>query len=134
MSSGITKQAATDPLVPKYSPFAYNVGVNYESWEVGRTGYSIKADLNQISDNFKSRLGRRHPFMYAAALPVSIAFFMLWNPPQGLSDGQLVAYLLSCLLTVRLFGEYAAEPGMTLHATPQPGRLYRFDGDGRAVK
>ncbi len=53
MSSGITKQAATDPLVPKYSPFAYNVGVNYESWEVGRTGYSIKADLNQISDNFK---------------------------------------------------------------------------------
>jgi multiple sugar transport system ATP-binding protein len=38
------------------------------------------------------------------------------------------------MLTVRLFGEYAAEPGMTLHATPQPGRLYRFDGDGRAVK
>jgi multiple sugar transport system ATP-binding protein len=38
------------------------------------------------------------------------------------------------LLTVRLFGEYAAEPGMTLHATPQPGRLYRFDKDGRAAK
>jgi len=37
------------------------------------------------------------------------------------------------LLTVRLFGEYAAEPGMTLHATPQPGRLYRFDAEGKAV-
>ncbi len=38
------------------------------------------------------------------------------------------------MLTIRLFGEYAAEPGMTLHATPQPGRLYRFDKDGRAVR
>ena len=53
MASGNDKQAATDPLVPTYSPFAYNVGVNYESWEVGRTGYSIKADLDQIAENFK---------------------------------------------------------------------------------
>ncbi|MBN9243660.1 MAG: ABC transporter ATP-binding protein [Mesorhizobium sp.] len=38
------------------------------------------------------------------------------------------------LITVRLFGEYAAEAGMTLHATPQPGKTYRFDGDGHAVR
>jgi hypothetical protein len=46
------KKAAADPLIPAKSPFGYNVGVNYESWEVGRVGYSIKADLNQIHDNF----------------------------------------------------------------------------------
>lgn len=42
----------TDPLIPAQTPFAYNVGVNYESWEVGRTGYSISADLDQIAENF----------------------------------------------------------------------------------
>ncbi len=46
-------KADADPLVPSKSPFAYNVGVNYESWEVGRVGYSISADLDQISQNFK---------------------------------------------------------------------------------
>lgn len=50
-SSG--KKAAVDPLVPAESPFAYNVGVNYESWEAGRVGYSIEADLNQIYENFR---------------------------------------------------------------------------------
>ena len=38
------------------------------------------------------------------------------------------------LITVRLFGVYEAEPGATLYATPQPGRTYRFDADGRAVR
>ncbi|HBM05927.1 MAG TPA: sugar transporter, partial [Erythrobacter sp.] len=33
------------------------------------------------SDNFRSRWGRRHPFMYAAALPVALSYFLLWNPP-----------------------------------------------------
>lgn len=46
-------EAEADPLVPSKTPFGYNVGVNYESWEVGRTGYSISADLAQISQNFK---------------------------------------------------------------------------------
>jgi hypothetical protein len=48
----LAKKDTTDPLVPAKTPFGYNVGVNYESWEVGRTGYSIEADLNQIHQNF----------------------------------------------------------------------------------
>ena len=42
----------TDPLVPINTPFRYNVGINYESWENGRTGRSITADLNQITQYF----------------------------------------------------------------------------------
>jgi hypothetical protein len=45
--------AGSDPLVPAETPFAYSVGVNYESWEAGRVGYSIEADLNQIQENFR---------------------------------------------------------------------------------
>jgi multiple sugar transport system ATP-binding protein len=37
------------------------------------------------------------------------------------------------LVTVRIFGVYDAEPGATLYATPQPGKTYRFDADGKAI-
>jgi len=43
---------ASSPLVPINTPFSYNVGINYESWENGRTGYSITADLDQITQYF----------------------------------------------------------------------------------
>ncbi|MGC4024725.1 MAG: ATP-binding cassette domain-containing protein [Mesorhizobium sp.] len=36
-------------------------------------------------------------------------------------------------ITVRLFGEYRAEPGAVLYATPMQGRTYRFDADGQTV-
>lgn len=35
------------------------------------------------SDNTHSRWGRRHPFMYSAAVPVTVIYFFLWNPPLG---------------------------------------------------
>src|SRR3954470_584600 len=44
------------------------------------------------SDNFRSRFGRRHPFMYAAAVPLAGLYFMLWNPPTGLSQPALFAF------------------------------------------
>ena len=39
-----------------------------------------------LSDRWKSKLGRRHPFMYAAPIPVAIAFYCIYSPPAGLSD------------------------------------------------
>src|SRR5262245_57568906 len=37
--------------------------------------------VGSISDNFRSKYGRRHPFMYAAILPMSIGFYLLFSPP-----------------------------------------------------
>ncbi len=37
------------------------------------------------------------------------------------------------LLTVRIFGVYNAEPGATLHVTPDPARTYRFGADGKSL-
>ncbi len=34
-----------------------------------------------LSDHWKSPLGRRHPFMYASALPLAATFYLLFNPP-----------------------------------------------------
>ncbi len=33
-----------------------------------------------LSDHWRSRFGRRHPFMYASILPLMVAFFFLFNP------------------------------------------------------
>ncbi len=38
------------------------------------------------------------------------------------------------LITVRLFGEYAARPDATLFATPDPAKTYRFDAGGRVME
>src|SRR5262245_6156092 len=43
---------ATDPLVPLKTPFKYNVGIGYETWINGRTGYNINKDLDQITKYF----------------------------------------------------------------------------------
>ena len=42
-----------------------------------------------LSDNWRSRLGRRHPFMYASAVPLALAFTgLLWPPGDAESLGQ----------------------------------------------
>ena len=74
----------------------------------------IDPTIGQISDNVRTPWGRRHPFMYAAALPVAIAFFLLWNPPTGWEGMQLFAYMVACLLTIRLFDTFFELPSSAL--------------------
>lgn len=40
-------------LIPATSPFSYNVGINYETWTVGRTQRNIDKDLDTITKYFK---------------------------------------------------------------------------------
>jgi len=54
------------------------------------------------SDNWRSKFGRRHPFMYATLVPVAIAYFLVWNPPSALSGMGLFAWLVAMTVTVRL--------------------------------
>lgn len=72
--------------------------------------------VGQISDNTRTKWGRRHPFMYIAALPVSIAFYLIWNPPVGWENEALFVYMLVCLLTIRLFDTFFELPSSALLA------------------
>ena len=54
------------------------------------------------SDNTHSRWGRRHPFMYASAIPVAFVYFVLWNPPE-LSEFWLFIYLTVASIMIRFF-------------------------------
>ena len=41
--------------------------------------------VGSLSDRIQGRYGRRHPVMLGAAVPIAIAFFLLFNPPDGLT-------------------------------------------------
>ena len=58
--------------------------------------------IGHVSDRLHSRFGRRHPFMYASALPVALVYYFLWNPPAALGRGDLFAYLLITAIIVRM--------------------------------
>ncbi len=63
-----------------------------------------------LSDNWHSRLGRRHPFMYASAIPLGITFYFLFNPPAGLSETWLFVWVLALSILTRT--------AMTLYHVP----------------
>lgn len=76
--------------------------------------------VGYISDNWRSKWGRRHPFMYAAAIPVSISFYFLWSPPDW-SDGALFVYLIALATLIRTF--------ITLYETPSSSLLPELASD-----
>ena len=65
--------------------------------------------MGSVSDGWTSRLGRRHPFMYASALPLGIAVVALFNPPVT-GTLALFAWLLVAAIVTRC--------SMTLYHVP----------------
>lgn len=63
-----------------------------------------------ISDNWRSRMGRRHPFMYASAAPLALTFFLLFLPPEGMSEMGLFVWMTSFVVLTRA--------SMTLYHVP----------------
>lgn len=58
--------------------------------------------VGHISDNLRTKWGRRHPLMYLSALPVAISYLLLWNPPAW-SQGAMFIYLIIVAIVVRTF-------------------------------
>ncbi|MFM5917301.1 MAG: MFS transporter [Novosphingobium sp.] len=52
------------------------------------------------SDRTHGKWGKRHPWMYAAIVPMAAAWLMLWHPPEGLGAG-LYLYLLGFAFLMR---------------------------------
>ncbi len=68
------------------------------------------AIVGSLSDSLKHKWGRRHPFMYAAALPFGISFAALFLPPPDLTQTGLFLWLLAWVIIARNF--------MTLYVIP----------------
>lgn len=65
------------------------------------------------SDNARSRWGRRHPFMYASALPVALCYFLLWRPPDWGEQG-LFLYLVILAALIRTLITFFETPSSAL--------------------
>lgn len=74
------------------------------------------------SDNFRSRWGRRHLFMYASAIPIAISYFLLWSPPKGWDQAALFWYILVLAILTRTFLTFFETPSAAL--APELSRDY----------
>lgn len=43
--------------------------------------------IGLVSDRWRSKLGRRHPFLYAAPLPLALSLYFIFSPPEMLTGG-----------------------------------------------
>ena len=67
-----------------------------------------------VSDNTPTRWGRRHPYMYAAAVPLCLSYYLVWNPPQGWSDPALLVYMAATVIAVRVLDSLYEVPSTAL--------------------
>jgi GPH family glycoside/pentoside/hexuronide:cation symporter len=72
--------------------------------------------VGSISDNSRSRHGRRHPFMLASIIPIVITFGLMFSVPRGLTGLPLFAYALVMLLSMRVAISFFYVPYMALGA------------------
>ena len=72
--------------------------------------------VGSLSDTTRSRWGRRHPYMYAAAIPFAASFYFLFVPIDGLSEMQLFWWLTIFSVLTRTFMTFYSVPHMSLGA------------------
>ncbi len=77
--------------------------------------------LGHWSDKTSSRLGRRHPFMYAAIFLLPLAFYGLFNPYIELNEDNTFFYVLVLAILIRT--------GTTLFEVPSTALLPDLETD-----
>lgn len=95
-------------LSPVLTSAALSIAIIFDAVSDPIVGY--------ISDNWRSRWGRRHPFMYVSIVPICIAYGFLWNPPGDILDNQtaLFFYLVGMTIAVRLMFTFFEVPNTAL--------------------
>jgi GPH family glycoside/pentoside/hexuronide:cation symporter len=58
--------------------------------------------IGLLSDNTQSRIGRRHPYLFASLLPLSISFALLFSLPASLGGLGLFCYVTALMLVLRI--------------------------------
>ncbi|MBL6981920.1 MAG: MFS transporter, partial [Anaerolineales bacterium] len=66
--------------------------------------------IGYLSDNTRSRWGRRLPFMLVSALPLVAAFIFLWKPPIGHESLINLIYLGGLAILFRLASAFYHVP------------------------
>ena len=72
--------------------------------------------VGALSDSTRSRWGRRHPYMYASAIPFALSFYFLFVPMDGLSEMGLFWWLTIFSILTRTCMTFYSVPHMSLGA------------------
>lgn len=114
---GSVAEGVKDVAFKTFLLFYYNQVLGLPGWMGGAAGaIALVVDavtdplIGSLSDSTRTRWGRRHPYMYAAAVPMAVCFVLLFNPPAGLSNWGLFAWLTTFAVLVRA--------SMTLYSIP----------------
>jgi Na+/melibiose symporter-like transporter len=98
--AGAVAVAAKDAAVVHFLAFYYSQVVGLPAWLYGLSAFVAQAVdafadpvLGTLSDNTRTRFGRRHPWMVAAALPIGAGFLLLFAAPSDPPDWPLFAAL-----------------------------------------
>ena len=109
-SSGVVSYALKDAAMSAFILFYYKQVLGLSGTLTGLAiAISIIWDgisdplVGAWSDKLRTRIGRRHPLMIAAVLPLAGTFILLFSPPELLLDNQsqLFAWLLVSIILLR---------------------------------
>lgn len=72
--------------------------------------------IGYISDNWRSKWGRRHPFMYFSIIPICLSYALMWNPPEFIlqSQGYMFGFLVFMAVSIRIFLTFFEVPNTAL--------------------
>lgn len=114
--------AAKDAAVVNFVPFFYTQVVGLSGTLYGAAAFIGQLSdaisdpvVGTISDNHRSRFGRRHPFMAFAALPVALCFLFIFSPP-ALPQWGLFLWLAFGFVALRTLLTFFAIPHTALGA------------------
>ena len=120
---GATGEAATNWIFSGITFFFYNQVLGLSG---SLTGFAVLIAIisdaisdpvmGSISDRFKSKWGRRHPFMFFAPFPTVLAICLMFFPPDGLSNYGLFAWLIGTTIILRVSITLFAVPHLALGA------------------
>ena len=92
--------AAKDAAVVHFLAFYYSQVIGLPAWLYGLSAFVAQAVdafadpvLGTLSDNSRTRFGRRHPWMAVSALPIGVGFLLRFAPPSDPTNGRCSCWI-----------------------------------------
>jgi glycoside/pentoside/hexuronide:cation symporter, GPH family len=129
---GSTAEAITFQATSMFLLLFYNQVLGLSPGLVGMAlsaGLMVNAVFEPLvgswSDRVRTRIGRRHPFLFASAVPIGLCFYALYSPPAGLGETGLLVWLTVFYILLQQTVSLYEAPHLALGGEMSPDYLER---------